>query len=193
MRRTLRGLVRGAAAPVLVAALAAPALAKAPTQVPTLEDVRARAEQADAEQKRKEREASRDPRKEAIDAYQDKSKKVDLKDYAPLVAILLDAKTAEVQDYRPMAAAALIRRFEMEDVEKDANVRQVRRQIALELADLLGTKKEDEKGLLAAEQIFYAWFPGQLRANHWIRGGKLGDRQNAEKKIRLFLKKSTTD
>ena len=183
-------------APVLGAALlcgvAAPAFAKAPAQAPTLEDLRARAQQAEIELRRLAAESQRAPRKEAIDAYKDK-KKSELKDYQKIVDILIDAKTPEVQDYRAAAAEALTKRFEQEDVEKDAAVRQVRREIALELIDLLGADKKDEKGLLAAEQIFYAWYPRQLGQNHWKREAKQPDRLKAMRKIRDFLKKSSND
>lgn len=180
--------LRSAAAALVVAACAAPAFAKSPAQAPTLEDLRARAQQAEAEAHKKALEAQRDPRKDACEAYKDK-KRTELKDYQALVDILLDAKTPEVQDYRPMAAEALTKRFEQEDVDRDPAVRQVRREIGLELVELLGASPKDDKGLLAAEQIYYAWYRGQLVQNHWKREAKQSDRVKAMRKIRDFLKR----
>ena len=176
------------AAGLLSAALAAPAFAKSPAQAPTLEDLRVRAQQAEAEAHRKEADAQRDFRKDAIDAY--RTKKCDLKDYQKLVDILLDAKTPEVQEYRSGAAEALVKRFDLEEAEKYADVRQVRREIALQLIDLLGAPAKDDKGLLAGETIFYAWYRTQVVQNHWNRAAKVPDRQKAARKIRDFLKKS---
>lgn len=189
-----RTVLSGAVAATALAALllaAAPAAAKAPANVPTMEEVQQKARLAEAEAQRKALESQRDPRKEAIEAY--KAKKSKLEEYEPLVRMIMDAKTPEVQDYRIPAGEALVRRFEQEDVEKDPRVRQTRIEIAIELCELLKAPAADDKGLLIADQVFYAWYRAQVINTHWKKEGKLRDRQAAYNKIKKFLKNSEKD
>lgn len=192
-RFTLPFAAQIAAAAVALAAFASPAFAKAPQGLQTLEEIRQKAEQAEADARRREIEAQKDPNREAIENYS--TKKSDLGEWRRLVDIVNDAKTPELQDYRPLAAQALIRRFEQEDVEKDPVVRQVRIDIAIELVELLGAPSKDEKGIMAANQIFYAWYRAQLVNTKpiWKPEAKQSERQKAMKKMREFLKKSDKD
>lgn len=182
----LRAAVPAAVVLSLLAASAAPASAKAPAGMPSLEELLQKAKQAEAEAIRLQEEKNRDPRREAIDAY--RSKKTDLKDFQPLVDILMDAKTEEVQPYRTPAAEALLTRFAAEDPDNSPVARKFRIDVAWELVDLLIRPASDDKGLMAADSIFNAWFPGQVRVNLWKRDGKLGDRKKAYDKIKKWLK-----
>jgi hypothetical protein len=182
---------RGLLALVVVAIASATAAAKAPTGVATLEDLQQKARQAEAEAQRRALEASKDPNKEAIEAY--KTKKTKLEEYQKLVQIAMDAKTAEVQDYRIPAAGALVERFAAEDLEKDPRARQIRIEIALELCELLKAPASDDKGLIIADTVFSTWYRAQVINSHWKKEAKLRDRQAAYAKIRKFLKNSEKD
>lgn len=177
--------MRGRLTAAALLLLAAPALAKAP-QAPTVADIRQKAEQDEAELRRRAAEAQRDERKEAIDAYG--QKKVPFGEWKQLVEMLLDDKTPEVQNYRQPAADALVHRFEQEDVN-NPDVRQARVDIALELVPLLTAKSSDERGLVAVNTVMSSWFRPQLLMHRWYPQHKLSDRQKAAKKIKEWLKK----
>ena len=174
------------AAAFLLAALAAPALAKAPAQVPTVEDILVRARAAEEEARRKKDEAAKDPVKEAIDLY--RTGKTPLTEYATLTRVLNDAKDPALQDHRIPAAEALVLRFQSVDA-KDPAVLAVRREIATAIVDLMKAPATDDRGFRAVESIFYAWWRdtivNDLKFNHT---DKPKDRATACAKMKKFLK-----
>lgn len=180
--------LRGAILASALAALAAPAVAKAPTGVPNLEELLQKAQLAHAEAERIKAEALRDPRRETIDNF--RNKKTELKDFQPVVEMILDAKTEELQAYRAAAADALLVRFAAEDPDNNPVARKLRLDVAIELVELLNRPASDDKGLLAGEAIFTAWYPGQIKGNYWKRDGKPAERKKAYEKIKKWLKDS---
>lgn len=162
-----------------------PALAKAPAQTPTVEEILGRARAAEAEEKRRLVEAQRDPFKEAIEAYRDG--RTPLTGYAKLTEMVNNAKDAEVQDYRIPAAEALVLRFEKEDL-KDPAVKEVRREIATAIVDLMKAPSTDDRGLMAVEKVLYAWWRNKVVEIKFKHTDKLKDRTNACTKMKKFLK-----
>ncbi|MCE9634160.1 MAG: hypothetical protein K8T90_00515 [Planctomycetes bacterium] len=163
--------------------------AKAPLSGPTLVEIQERAKQAEADARAKAVEAQKDPNKEAIDAFAVRGK-TELKDFGKLTLMILDADTAGLQSYRMPAAEALVKRFQQENWDGDANVRQIRLDVAVELCELLKAPAKDDVGLAIAEYVFGTWYRPPLVNNHWRKDAKQGDRQKAYIKIKKFLKDS---
>lgn len=183
--RSVLGLVAAA----VVVATGAAAFAKAPPAGPTLVEIQERAKQREADDRAKAAEAQKDPNKEAIDAYAVRGK-TDLKDFGKLTVLILDSDTPALQSYRMQAADALVKRFQQENVDGDANVRQIRIEVALELCELLKYPAKDDVGLAIADYVFGAWYRPALVNNHWKKDAKPGDRAKAYTKIKKFLKDS---
>ena len=186
---------RLAAAVLTFAALvaAAPvALAKAPkaSEVPTIEELWQQAKAAQEELVQRAAEAKRDPFKEAIDAY--RKKDWPREDYEKLVDILNDAKDPKMQPYRAAAADALVERFQAEALA-DPEVRQVRREIALKIVDLMKAPKTDDVGLQIVARVFQAWWPAKLSELGWAPGDKPADRRNAHRGMKKYLEKGERD
>ena len=173
-----------AAALLLTSLGAGAAFAKAPKEIPTVEDMNKAALAAIEEKKRREIEAARDPLKEAIEAYRDR--KTPKEEYQKLVDIIKDAKTENVQPYRLTAAQALITRFSRED-ESEPAVKIVRRQIALALLDLMKASKDDV-GLASIDLILSAWWriPTSMTAR-FRTTDKLDDRKRSYAKMKKYL------
>lgn len=175
-----------AAAALLLASLGAgAAFAKAPKEMPTVEDMHRIALAAIEEKKRKEIEASRDPLKEAIEAYRDG--KTPLAEYQKLVDIVNDAKTESVQPYRATAGMAFVTRMSREK-EDDPAVRIVKRQITMALLDLMKANK-DEVGVAAIEQILSGWWRSAMFQVRFKVTDKLDDRKKAHAKMKKILEK----
>ena len=173
----------------VVLAAGATAFAKAPPSGPTLVEIQERAKQREADDRAKAAEAQKDPNKEAIDGYAVRGK-TDLKDFGKLTVLILDSETPALQSYRMQAADALVKRFQQENVDGDANVRQIRIEVALELCELLKYPAKDDVGLAIADYVFGAWYRPALVNNHWKKDAKPGDRAKAYTKIKKFLKDS---
>jgi hypothetical protein len=180
--------VRRAAAVVasVVAALAASAaFAKAPKPADeaTVEEICEQARQAI----KKGAEAERNPYKDAIDKYRDKSK-TPLADWKPVVDIINDAKTAELQSYRDDAVVALLERFVEGD--KDPQVRSVRREVAQSLIDLMkADPKKDATGLSAIEKIINNWWrQDNLTSFKFHAKDSAQDRKKSYDKLKKWLK-----
>ena len=177
--------IRSFAAVLLLTSLGAgAAFAKAPKEIPTVEDLNKAALAAIEEKKRREIEAARDPMKEAIEAYRDR--KTPLAEYQKLVDIIKDAKTENVQPYRLTAAQAFVTRFTRED-DSDPAVKIVRRQIALALLDLMKSSKDDV-GLAAIDLMLSAWWriPTSMTAK-FRPSDKLDDRKRSYAKMKKYL------
>ena len=175
-----------AAAAVLLSSLGAgAAFAKAPKEMPTVEDMHRIALAAIEDKKRKEEEAKRDPLMEAIEAYRDGP--TPYSEFQKLVDIVNDAKTENVQPYRSKAGMAFITRMAREKPE-DPAVRIVQRQITLALLDLVKANKDDV-GVSAIEQILVAWWRPQTLGLRFRPTDKLDDRKKAYTKLKKLLEK----
>lgn len=166
------------------------ALARAPANLPTLEDVLAHARQVEAKEAASKGPSSKDRTQETIDDY--RTKKAALDDWGKLTQIMKDSATEELQKYRAPAAKAILDRFTQEDL-KDPRVRQVRIAIGLDICELLQAPAKDATGLTIAQDIIGAWWPRELSQSKWLIGGKQRDRKTACDKIRKFLKNSEKD
>jgi hypothetical protein len=183
----MRFAVNAAAISLVIGLSSVSAFAKAPKDAPSVEEIFQQATKALEEKTKAEIEKSKDPLKEAIEAYRDR--KAPLPDFQKLVDCLNDAKTDAVQPYRADAAQALVARFARED-ENDPQNRAIRRQIALGILDLMKAPQKDEIGLRSIETILLAWWRARLSVDIKFKAtDKLDDRKKAYAKMKKFLDK----
>ena len=175
---------RLALACALACALAAPAWAKVQTGVVTAEEIMKRAELAEAERIKKKADAEKDPVRDLIQSYADK--KLELKEWGKLTAIMLDAKTPEMQPYRRLATEALVRRFEAEG-STEQSVREIRREAGIALLDLMDAKN-DEVGVGLVDYVYSTWWRRDYGNTGFKPNAKLDDRKSAKKRMAKFLK-----
>jgi hypothetical protein len=184
--RAARSIAAAAAALLALAALGAhDALAKAPKEAPTVEDLYRQALTAIEDKKKRDAEAAKDPLKEAIDAYRDR--KIPFTDYQKLVDIINDAKSESVQPYRQTAASALVTRFSRED-DSDQTVKSTRRAIALAVIDLMKAPKDDV-GVAAIEYILTNWWRMKTFEFKFKVNDKVDERKRAWTKMKKYLEK----
>ena len=174
------------AAGLLLVAGPLPAQAKGPSaeQLPTLEDLLARAKKAKADAEQAAIDAARDPRREAIDAY--KNGDTPLAEYEPLTDMIKNSKDDEVRDYRRAAATALYQRFRNEPLE-DPNVRKLRVEAVLEIIDLMRAPSKDRLGLAIIHEILSAFWKNKVRDFGFSPTGKPRERYNAYKAMKKYL------
>ena len=117
----------------ILALLATPALAKAPTlsELPTAKVVKEKSTDAAEAIRRAEEEAKKDPKLDLINAYADPSSS--FYDFDDVVDILKDDK--EKPEYRQKAANAIRLRFR--DVKLDGRIRDVKKKISQSIVRLL--------------------------------------------------------
>ncbi len=118
---------------IVLAALATPALAKAPTlaELPTAKYILSQSEKEKAARLLAEAEAKKDPKLDLINAYADPSSS--FYDWDEVVDILKDDK--EKAEYRQKAANAIRLRFR--GVKLDGRIRDVKKKIAQSVVRLL--------------------------------------------------------
>jgi hypothetical protein len=190
---TVRWAFVAAIAFVATAFCATPAFAKAPkaSDTPSVEEIFQQATKAVAEAAKAAADKARDPLREAIDNYRER--KLPIAEYQKLTVCINDGKTDSVQPYRGDAAQALVTRFTRED-ENDPQVRAVRRQIALEVLELMKAPAKDQTGLNAIETILFAWWRAKMQVEIKFKAtDKLDDRKKAFEKMSKFLKKGETN
>lgn len=179
--------LRLAAAFAVLCGVAAPVFAKAPPAAKSAEDLISKAIQDEIDRKAREAEAARDTTKELIDAFRDKGKGLPLSEGMKLAKIMVDADDdKKLQPYRAMAADALVKRFAAEDTKGDPGVRDARREIAMEIVDLMKSKEPD--ALAAVEFVLKEWYPRQLGESKFKIDGKPGDRDKACREMKKKLK-----
>lgn len=184
--RAARFAVAIAVVAAVCALSAREAFAKAPKESPTVEDIYKQAMTAIEDKKKRDAEAAKDPLKDAIEAYTDRTKS-QLTDYQKVVDIVNDAKTENVQPYRQKAAQAILTRFSRED-ETDAAVKVVRRTVALAMLDLMKAPKDDI-GLAAIEQVLTTWWRMKVFEFKFKITDKVDDRKKAWVKMKKWLEK----
>ncbi|MCG3134068.1 MAG: hypothetical protein HMLKMBBP_01354 [Planctomycetes bacterium] len=171
-----------------VAAAPGAALAKAPAGGKSAEDLIVLARKAAAEKALAEQEKKRDRTKEMIDAYRDG--KSALGEWQPLADIVNNGAEAPVQPYRPMAAEALLKRFESANADSDPAVRAVRREVAMAIVDLMKASAKDELGLRIVDQLLGTWYRQKMvQEIRFKTTDKQKERESDCKKMKDFLKK----
>jgi hypothetical protein len=172
----------------IVLACAAPASAKAPkpADAATVEEMCVAARAA----MDKERRGERDPDKEAIDRYRDKSR-TPIGDWKRVVEIILDAKTEKLQPLRDDAVNALLERFP-ENAERDVQMRAHRRDVAQQLIELMkADPKKDRTGLDSIEKIITTWWRTQNNVEFKFHAkDSPSERKKSYDKLKKFLKEN---
>lgn len=172
----------------LVLGASAPAFAKAPPSSKSAEELISKAIQDELDRKAAEAEAKRDHNKEMIDNFKDKAKGVPLSDGLKLADIIVRAQTDEkLIPYRAPAAAALLQRFALEDTKNDPAIRDVRRDIALAMLDLM--KSKDEGSVAVIDFVLKEWYMSLLRDVGWKVEGKAPQRLKAYNDMKKKLSK----
>lgn len=162
------------------------ALARTPDaeRFPSLDALEKDARARKTAQERAAAEAARDPLQEAIDAYRDKL--VPVTDYARVVE-LLRASEGEEAEYRQRAKDALVARFEAEN-RADVKVLKAKREISLEIVDLMRLSKDDDGRALVYE-IFQVWHRRFLQQSGYKPGDSARKRTRAYKKMKELLER----
>ena len=164
------------------------ARAEGPTaaDVPTLEQVLAKAAEAKAARERAAAEAARDPHREAINAYREGTS--DIGAWEPLTDLVLNSKDEEMAVYRRAAAMALVKRFEKAD-QNDPDVKKMRCEIGLELVDLMkANSRRDSLGIGVVYAVLQKWWPRQVRDFNFAPSKSAKDRNDAYKKMKKYLR-----
>ncbi len=177
-----------AAALAALALCAPPAQAKAPkpADLPSVEEIYNQAKELKRLADEAKNAQAKDPYRETIETY--RTGKVALDQYQGVVTILNEMKDDKVQDYRPLAADALIARFQKEE-ESDPQARAIRREIALKILNLMVAPKGDA-GLAAIERILYVWYKAKMQFDIKFKASDSpSDRKRARDKMTKYLDK----
>ena len=155
-----------------------------PERFPSLDALEKDARARKTAEERAAAEAARDPIQEAIDAYRDKL--VPVTDYARVVQILR-ASEGDEASYRQRAKDALVARFEAEN-KADVKVLKAKKEISLEIVDLMRLSKDDDGRALVYE-IFGVWHGRALRQSGFKPGDSARKRTRAYKKMKEHLER----
>jgi hypothetical protein len=159
-----------------------------PAEMPALEELYQQAKAKQEEEIRRQREALRDLRQEAIDAYREK--RVPIADYQTVVDILNETKDEAVQKYRRGALDALLVRFSKEDLG-DPLVSVTRREIGLAVIDLM--RNNDRESLTLIQELLYGWWQVKARRLQFKDTDKVRERRKAHQEMKRYLQANERD
>ncbi len=158
----------------------------APPELPTLETIYVKAKAARAEEIRLAEEAKRNPTLEAINNYA--GGETPLADFKPLIVIMKDSKTDDLQQYRSLVVTAFIKRFRAERIDLP-DVRKARRRLALDSLDLMRSSSKDQVGLVCIETLLYAWWKAKIQDLGFKATNKSKTRIQDYKSMKRYLEK----